>query len=65
MGKMHGIAKFDHVPQKIRSMTEALQDARHQLPPGLCAPLAVDLGHISSRIRIFDQLIPGVYHGMK
>ena len=81
MGKMHCIAEFDHVAQKVRSMTEALQDTRHHLPPGLRPPLVVNLGYLSGRVRIFYQLdlgfvvshcsarlrakYPRVYHGVK
>lgn len=65
MGKMHGIAEFDYVAQEVWPMTEALEDARHHLPPGLSAPLVVDLGHVSGRVRIFNQLDLGfvVSHG--
>jgi len=81
MGKMDSIAEFHHVAQEIGPMTEALQDTRHLLPSGFRAPLVVNLGDLSGRIGIFNQLdlgfvvchgsanlcanYSGVYHGTK
>jgi hypothetical protein len=31
-GKMHGIRKFDNLPKKVGTRTEALDDSRHLLP---------------------------------
>ena len=55
MREMHRVAKFHHIAQKIRPMTEALQNAGHFLASGFRAPLLVDLGDIARRVHIFNQ----------
>lgn len=54
-GKVHRIAETHDLAQKIRPMTEALEDARHLLPAGLAPPLVVDFGDVAGSIRVFDE----------
>ena len=54
-GEVHRIAEAHHFARKIRPVTEALEDARHLLPPGLAPPLVVDFGDIAGSICVFDE----------
>jgi hypothetical protein len=55
LGKMNPVTELDDVPQKVRPVAEALEDARHLLAARLCAPKRVDLGHLASSVLIFNQ----------
>lgn len=55
-GEVHRIAKLHHVAQKIRPMTEALQNPRHLLPARFRAPFVIDLRDIARRVHVFNQL---------
>ena len=54
--KVNRVAELHHVPQKVRPMTEALQNPRHLLPARFRAPLVVDLRDIAGRVYVFNQL---------
>jgi hypothetical protein len=54
-GEVNRIAKLHHVVQKVRPMTEALQNARHLLAARFCAPLVVDLRNLAGRFSVFDK----------
>jgi hypothetical protein len=56
LGEVHRIAKLHDVAQKVRPMTEALQNARHLLAARFRAPLVVDLGDVARRVHVFNQL---------
>jgi hypothetical protein len=64
LGKVDGVTETHHFPQKIGTMTEALQDARHLLAAGLGAPFVVDLRYFAGGVRIFDHInfVPGIAH---
>jgi hypothetical protein len=52
---VHRIAEIDDVAQKIGSMTEALEDARHLLAAGLASPFVVGFGNVAGSVCIFDE----------
>lgn len=55
-GEMYGVGELHHVPQKVRTLPEALEDARHLLPPGRSTPLVVRRSDIAGGIGVLDEL---------
>jgi hypothetical protein len=54
--KMDGIAEFHHFAQKVGTMAEALQNARHLLAARFGAPFVIDPSDLTRRIAIFNEL---------
>jgi hypothetical protein len=59
-GKMHGVTEAQDLAKKIRTMTEALQDAGHLLPAGLLAPFIVHGCYFASRVCILNEVDLGL-----
>jgi hypothetical protein len=54
--EVDGVAEAHDLAQKVRSMAEALKDARHLLASRLCPPLLIDLRHLTGSIGILYQV---------
>ena len=54
--EMDCVAELHHLPQRVGTVAEELQNARHLLAAWLCAPLVVDLRHFPGRVTIFNDL---------
>jgi hypothetical protein len=56
LGKMDGIAEAHDLAEEIRAMAEALEYAGDVLPSRVSTPFVIDLGDLSGRIGIFNQV---------
>src|SRR5690242_437449 len=54
-GKVNGVREPDYFPQEIRAGAEALDDARHLLPPGRRAPEVISLGGRARCLLVLDD----------
>ena len=54
--KVHRVTEAHHLAQKIRPMTETLEDAGHLLTTGVGAPLVVDRCNLAGCVRVFHYI---------
>lgn len=53
---MDRVAKLEDIAEKVRAMTEALQNTGHLLASGFFAPFVVDGGHVAFCVCVFNEL---------
>jgi hypothetical protein len=52
---VHGVAEAHHFAQKIRPMTETLEDSGHLLTAGVGAPFVVDGCNLAGCFRVLNR----------
>ena len=55
LGKVNGIRKLHHLPQKVRPGSEALDDARDLFPPRTRSPEIVGSRHLAGGVAVFSD----------
>jgi hypothetical protein len=53
---VHGVTEAHHLAQKIRPMTETLEDTGHLLTTGVGAPFVVDNCNLAGCVRVFNHV---------
>src|SRR5215470_5511085 len=53
--KMDAVGEFNDLAQKVRSGTEALDDARYLLPSRICPPEVISCGSLSGSFLVLDN----------
>ena len=54
-GKVNGIRELNHLPQEVRSRSEAFDDAGNLLPARAGPPKVIGGGGFAGRLSVFDD----------